>query len=463
MGQSHLVRIAAGLRFAGAPLLVLAPLVGAGPAAAQAPPDPGQDPRPAAQGEPDPATAEIQRVLRRARDPKAPPAAEAALELAPVAREGLPLLVEILHARRVPALGEERAQTLSEVQESIVMHTLAGLERATVLAQTQNMLSRGRTAEAREAAVRILGAVGRALDVPTLYELVHTAPGVPLERRVEEAFRSAVGSLVRRDGDALLQFDRLWSYQPEALLQPLLEGLGDGGDARCLELLDEILVRHDRLLVPVLTEIRRVGPSRSLDVNDRLAARLRHHIEPSRPACRPALFALATLRDYDSVPALIDLLGHESRGLASDAYFALRELTGLDLRADAELWNAWYESELDWIAEQAPRVLAKLHSPRHADIAAAIGELAKRRLFNDTWALELAPLLDHSAPSLRLLTARALAALRSPYVVAGLIEALLDPSSEVRDASHRALRATTRLDLPPDAVLWRGRLLDTRT
>lgn len=463
MGQRHLTRIAAGLRLAGAPLLVLTPSLGADPASLQDPAAPASQARQAEAQEPDPATVEIQRVLRRARDPKAPPASEAALELAPVAREGLPLLVEVLRARRVPAFGEERAQTLSEVQESIVMHTLAGLERATVLAETQRMLSQGRTREAREAAVRILGAVGRALDVPTLYELVHTAPGVPLERRVEEAFRAAVAALVRRDGDALLQFDRLWSYQPETLLPPLLEGLGDAGDARCLELLDEILVRHDRLLVPILTEIRRVGPSRSLDVNDRLAVRLRHHLEPSRTACRPAVFALATLRDYDSVPALIDLLGHESRGLASDAYFALRELTGLDLRADAELWNAWYESELDWIAEHAPRVLAKLHSPRHADVAAAVGELAQRRLFNDTWAVELAPLLAHSAPSLRLLTARALGALRSPYVIPGLIEALLDPASDVRDAAHRALRSTTRLDLPPDAERWRERLLDTRT
>lgn len=343
------------------------------------------------------------------------------------------------------------------------MHTLASLERPAVLTETQRMLGRGRTPEAREAAVRILGAVGRALDVPTLYELAHPIQTVPLEPRLESAFRAAVAALMRRDADVLLQLDRLWSYQSEALLPPLLEGLGDAGDSRCLELLDEILVRHERLLVPILSQVRRVGPSRSLDVNDRLAARLRMHLEPSRPACRPAVFALATLRDYDSVPALIELLDHESSGLASDAYFALRELTGLDLRADSDLWGAWYQSELDWIGEHAPRVLAKLRSPRHADVAAAIGELARRRLFNDTWAVELAPLLTHSAASLRLLAVRALGALRSPYVYPELIEALLDPSNDVRDAAHRALRATTRIDLPPDAELWRQRLLDTRT
>ena len=457
MGYRLCEGIAAGLRTAGAPLLVWATLCA--PAAAV-----GQDAAPAVVAEePDHAVAEVHRVLRRARDREAPPPPESALELAPVARAGLPLLIEVLEGRKVPAIGEERAQGLSEVQEAIILHTLAALERAAVLAEVQEMLARGRTPASRDAAVRVIGAVGRALDVPMLFELC-VAPGEKeLSEHLTKSFRVAVGELVRRDPEALLQVDRLWSYQPEHLLVPMLEGLGEARDPRSLELLDEILVRHEKFLVTILAQIQRIGPSSSLDVNDQLASRLRHELDPSRPGCRAAVFALATLRDYESVPTLIDLLAGDSAGIAQDAHHALRELTGLELRLDVELWDSWYLSEMAWIDEHSSDVLRKLDSPLHADVAAAIGELARRRLYNDTWALELVPLLRHNAPSVRTLTARALAALRSPYVVEGLIDALEDSDRDVQAAAHRALRATTRLNLPQDAEAWRTALLDTRT
>lgn len=468
MGNPPPERIRAGLRSAGAPLVALALALAA--TAGAAPPVqevPGATPPPLATlgpGSAEAARVEIQRVLRRARDPQGPPAEEAALELAPFAPAGLPLLLQILRDRRVPAEGELRSQTLSEVQEAIVLAALTRLERAAVLEKTRALVGAdAHSPAARDAALRVLGAVGSAAEVPTLLELPLRPEETQLLPALATSFRRAVAELVRRDRQALAQLERLWSFRREPLLLPLIEGLGDARDPRALELLDEVLVRHEHLLVPVLTQVHRVGPGPSRDLNDRLAQRLRQHLDPDRPGCRAAVFALASLRDYDSVPTLIELTAHPSTGLAQDAYHALRELTGLNLRADIALWEGWYRSETEWIETRASHVLAQLASPRHADVAAAVGELARRRLYNDHWAIELEPLLGHSSPTVRLLAARAMVALRSPYVLGGLIEALEDTSAEVQAASHRALRATTRRALPPEPALWRAAVLDTRT
>ena len=436
--------------------LLLAPFLAAPAAAA------GDGDRPAPDApapDVDPATAEVQRVLRRARDPESPAPEEAALELAPHARAALPLLLEVLRARQVPEFGEEPPQTLSEPQEAIVLGALAALDRAVVVEGLRRMLEPERLRSARDAALRVLSAVGTAEDLDLLLELP-LGPGEEVPHEVVSTSLSrAVAGVVHRDATALVRLERLWHFHDESLLPAVIRGLGEARDPRSLALLDDVLLRHGDLAPLVMAQVRRIGPSDDSEVNEDLARTLRRHLDPIDPSpCRAACHALAMLRDFEAVPRLIELLVDESPGLRADAHHALRALTHEELRADVALWDAWYARETAWIDERSPAVLSALGSSRDAEVAAAVSELAQRKLFVDQWAWELVPLLRHRSASIRALAARALGSLRSPYVTEALVDTLGDGSEPVREAAAEALRAITGLALPPDAERWRDAL-----
>lgn len=85
---------------------------------------------------------------------------------------------------------------------------------------------------------------------------------------------------------------------------------------------------------------------------------------------RKACLVLGRLEDADAIPELIELVGDEDGGLASDARWALERITGEHLAADPELWSEWWNGA-------GPETRARLRRPR---VPACVERRARRAL-----------------------------------------------------------------------------------
>lgn len=63
----------------------------------------------------------------------------------------------------------------------------------------------------------------------------------------------------------------------------------------------------------------------------------------SKPVCKKACLLMGRLRYAPAARDLIDLLYDRDAGLAKDAHWALIQITGNRIKADPELWEAWWE------------------------------------------------------------------------------------------------------------------------
>jgi hypothetical protein len=99
------------------------------------------------------------------------------------------------------------------------------------------------------------------------------------------------------------------------------------------------------------------------DVDDRHA--LRALLQPTYAADvrRKASLVLGRLEDSESIPDLIEALGDEDHGYASNARWALEQITGEQLAADPELWSAWWTGA----SKETLAKLGRPHLPRFVE------------------------------------------------------------------------------------------------
>lgn len=112
------------------------------------------------------------------------------------------------------------------------------------------------------------------------------------------------------------------------------------------------------------------GFSETDDVDAREPMRALLSAATPRDVRRKACLVLGRLEDADAIPELIELVGDEDGGLASDARWALERITGEHLAADPELWNEWWNGA-------GPETRARLHRPR---VPACVERRARRAL-----------------------------------------------------------------------------------
>ena len=305
----------------------------------------------------------------------------------------------------------------------------------------------------------MLGAVGDSDDLARLLELALVDPEPGPTDAMARAFRQAVRSILADDPIGFQRVPRIWRAAPDPLLVPLLVAVGETQDPRALEFISEIISWRDDLLLPAIAQVRKVGPSGDARLDAELAFRLRSYLDPEEPGrCQAACFALAALGDLESIPLLIDLLEHESRGVRADVHWSLRELTGLSFPGDAGRWSHWYRSEMDWIRRAKAKEFRLLLSRDAVEVTRALRTIAQHPLARDDLVAALPALIVHRSPAVRSGICRTAAGLRCTDAVSDLIEALDDPTVEVSAAAWDALRALTRLDLPHDARVWREEL-----
>ncbi len=366
----------------------------------------------------------------------------------------LGLLFQTLSTRSVPAHDGGQPQRLSEIQENVILLAVASLDRGRVTGQVALELERSRDLGVRAAAVSFLGAVGRSNDLVPMFELALGAEETELDRLLETSLRRAVAAVLGRDPKAFGQLVTLRRITRPELLSTLVAAVGDTRDGRGLEFLSEIAYWHEERLLEVMAQVRLVGPSTEETVNDGMKNRLRPFLDPSRPShCRAAILALTALRDHESIAPLIEVLSSEVNGLKEGALWALRELTGLKL-ASRESWARWHQAELTWLVREKPQEFRRLRSNEAADVADALRTILTHPLARQELCSALPDLLKNRWPAVRILACRTLAELAAEEAVPKLVWVLEDPTPEVAEAAHLALRSLTRLDLPQDPLAW---------
>lgn len=396
-------------------------------------------------------------TLRRARLDRTLAPESLTSEIAAFGPEVLRACLDTLERERVAqVVPGDREQKLSEPQREVLLQVLAGLPREQVLHAALERTELSHEAAARRLVLDVLGVAGSVEHLPLLLELAQLEREESPPRAVAQAFQGALVGILAREPRA---YDALANYHrdaPPALTESIVRAVGDAGDARGLQFLEHVITFRPEELSLCASQVRRVGRSGDPELDQGLAQRLRWAVDPQRPeTCRALLLALGELRDYESVPLLIELMQSPDAGLSGNALWALRRITELEFPALPERWLAWYESELEWFAREEPLALRDLHHGAPSAAAAAARAISERRLWREELAQELATALQRPHPTLRAPICRALERLGVDSVAVELVELLDDDDSESARAAWRALVALTGHELPADSVTWR--------
>lgn len=397
------------------------------------------------------------RLLRSLRRKDRPADDVLVTELSVPGERLLPLLFQILVRRAVPALDGGEEQVLSEIQEEILLRTLGSYDRDSVLTHVEAALAGTRDLRLRHAALQAIGRAGRANDLPQMFELACAADEVALDRRLATSLERAVTALALHDPHTYEQLVALRRITRPELLPSLIDGVGATRDPRALKYLGEVLYWADALALDVMSQVPRLGASGDPELDEPVRVRLRPFLSAERPEhCRAAITALVGLGDLESIPALIDLLGGEDRGLVQNAHWGLKELTGLSYSPEAQAWARWHQGELSWCLRSKTRELVRLQRGDAAEASDALRTLLVHPLARAELCLALPELLKSRHPGLRALACTTLADLGVGAATEKLVWALEDDFPEVRQAAHAALRRLTNLDLPLEPVAWQS-------
>ncbi len=399
-------------------------------------------------------------LLRSLRRKVRPADDELAFRLSRAGERLVPLFFDVLATRRVPvAQPDEHAapQILSEIQEHVVLLALEQLEREPVLSHATAAVRAEASLERRGAALACLGAAGRANDLLQLFDLALTANETTPEERLEQGLCRAVSALIVRDPRTLEQLASLRRITRPELLPTLVEAVGASQDPRGLTYLSEVAYWHEGLILDVMSQVPRLGPSGDEAIDGAIKVRMRPYLDETRPGpCRAAILALTALGDEDSLAALIELLASESVGLRENAHWGLKKLTGLTLSAAPEAWQRWHQGELFWMLRQKPKEFQRLKDSQAAVVADALREILVHPLARKELASALPDLLKSRFAPIRVLACRTLSDLEARDAIGKLVWTLEDPEPEVSQAAHAALRKLTRLDLPREPLAWQS-------
>lgn len=390
-------------------------------------------------------------LLQQATGERAPAESELVGELGRIGGEALDPMFDCLVDGRVPDDSFEEWKRLSSTQESILRRALLASGERRLVDLVERTVLDSADDPRREAAVGLLGDLGRAKHLPLLFECAWRPEtrdeGSVVSPRV---FEAALEDIIHRDAETFSHLRHAVLRAPRPLVERVVRSVAASGDEAGLGFLGQLLGFDDSLDGRLLSSMGRLAPAASVEAAGAASAAVRGYLDEQRPTlCQAAALAVGRLRDESSIPALIELLGAEQQGVRLNALWALRKITGLSLPEDPQRWQAWYTEELDWFTRQSPAVFDRLGSQQKSEVVAAIYELGRRRLFRVERAQQVLAVLQHGDPSLRVLGVKVLEQIASPVAAPELSLALEDPNANVRAAAAHALRAITGRDALP--------------
>jgi HEAT repeat protein len=365
-----------------------------------------------------------------------------------------PSTVTVLHeaATGAPRTGYPR---LKDSERKTLAAAIEQVPRAATALLAGEDMDAQEAREARLLALRSLGHVGRAPDLRPALALAATSSSGAIDRAVRTELESAISEILRRDRAGYAAIGEVLREGETDVEAILVGALGRSGTRDALQLLSDRLGRNRALDLPILSQMGRIAARQHGPADPILLRRVRPYLKSRDVAIRrEAAMAVGRLEDEEAVPELIGLLGEDNPGVQSNAYWALKRITGMALAPEPHRWKAWYDRESEWRTSRAPAVLDNLSSAGRAEIVAAIQEIATKRLFRGRLAERLVPLLQHPDADIVGLTCTALMGLRSYAPVPSLIELLDHGNEAVKHNALRALVAITGKERPPERKAW---------
>lgn len=385
--------------------------------------------------------------------------ADALLAEGPDAAGAWALALDLRRPGRTPLFPEEAPPALDGATLT-QLESLAALVPAELEERLAD-LDDARALVAAQVGLDLIGVHGDADDLPRCLHLATPRPTheVAPYREVGGRLAEAVTALLLRDSRAYTRVARSYGMGHEWLDLYLVRSLGGARTSRALQQLPSLLGVVHRLDAAVLVEVGNVARTVEQPLSDGGGLRVRRYLEAIDAEQRKqAAVAVGRLDDYEAVEGLIELLADRERGVRTNAYWALREITAMTIDADPARWRLWFDDETGWWAQEAHGLLAYLDHPDSAEVCRAINECATKRLFRRELTAPLLPMLRHPDPTVVRAACSALFALRAADAAPAMVGVLERPETEVRAHAHAMLAGLTGRELPAEPEAWRAAL-----
>jgi hypothetical protein len=298
----------------------------------------------------------------------------------------------------------------------------------------------------QRAALAALREVGRPQDLDLCLLAAKVLGDETFAPRTRE-LTEALDAIYARDPSLLQVVQRSWHTIEARLRTPVARTVGNTGGDGALTFLADLLARDDDRAGMLLSQLGRIAEGVSYDAAAYAADVARPYLNSDvEGIVKEAAVTLARLDDDAAIPDLIALLAEESTGLTGNVHWALGQITGLPLPADAATWAAWQERERLWWAAEARKVFRDLDHREPAVAGGAVRKALEHRLAHHSLARELTVALKHRSPLVRRAAVDGLRQLGSKAVVPELEHALEDRDPLVAEGARATLIELTGVD-----------------
>lgn len=404
----------------------------------------------------------IVQSLRGLRDPGHAPLDELAHRLRPHAGDQLELLVKILATRQVPGLGEE-AQTLSEVQRSLILMLLEGIDAAKTSQFLRKLPTKIKGRAEASARIELLGSIGSREDLDMVFALAQeswlskqgqVAAPVSLRHSERATLRRAVSSIVQRDSGSFDHLKHRWPSLHQQIQTELVLCVGNLHNPLGFDVLEVALLEDGPLASSALAQLPKLGKHPSLRRNEDLRRAVRPYLSGSDSHARAACQALGVLGDMESIAKLIELLDHQAQQVAQAAYWALGQLSAQDFPMDAQRWQFWHNAELLWVRSEKEAALRELHSADPLVAARAAELLNQHPLVFDDLEDSVERLLRSASHASQAIGMRLAQRRGMLWALPALIEELDHPDPQLAATALKAAQALSGSSLDAEEKLW---------
>lgn len=308
-----------------------------------------------------------------------------------------------------------------------------------------------------ERAIELLGELGSLDEVALTCELARRIPadegeleGVHLADRAHASARRALAHLLARAPRGVPRVDDVARRAPPWAALLVIDAFAACDQRAALARLGEALDSERENIAALVRAIgtaaqRELGPH---DARTRRAVLQRMH-QTDAVGFRESVISAGWLEDHDATGRLLELLESSSQGVAADALWSLKRITGVQFRSDPHQWRAWLDEAEAWRQTRFPSLVDTLEAVDSAASGAALNELLRRGFPRHELAAAIAPRVVRLKGRAFEAVCEGLVQLRSAAALADLRN--IDPgqrSSSERAALERALANLTARPAP---------------
>ncbi len=353
-----------------------------------------------------------------------------------------------LGAEALPALIRLLRSDPGKAELSVTAEAVAQLHDDNTVSEVRSLLS----SESRNTQLNALTVLGKIGDPESVGALLECMLGE--DQEMSAAADKAVAATLRRESANHLVFMKVHDAARSAKKNGktrIARVLGGSGSRLALPPLLTLVNDWDTSVkVTAVISIGKLGfdePAACTEVRRLLKSE-------DTQVKREAALALGRLQDIDSVDSLITLLQNDNRGIRKNAYWALKNITGLRFPDNYTRWKVWWDSESGKYRKKREALLNVLRTGTNDERLKAIDKLTAIRFGSKQITTALLSQITSGDKRIRIKACEALGSIGARDAVPDLVKQLDDIEQSVQKAAHSALKAITGQNLPQDMKEW---------